>query len=92
MNEFEFDPAKNKINKEKHGIDFVKAKELWQRDRVIIPARKVSGESRFAIVGTIQNKHYVAIFTQRKDKIRIISCHPADKKWRKIYEKYVQEF
>jgi uncharacterized DUF497 family protein len=27
--EFEFDPVKSLSNKDKHGIDFVEAQELW---------------------------------------------------------------
>ncbi len=28
--EFEFDKSKNESNKQKHGIDFNEAKELWE--------------------------------------------------------------
>jgi len=27
--EFEYDPVKSEANKEKHGLDFERAKELW---------------------------------------------------------------
>jgi len=28
--EFEYDPVKSETNKQKHGIDFERAKELWR--------------------------------------------------------------
>ena len=28
--EYEFDPLKSESNREKHGVDFVQAQELWQ--------------------------------------------------------------
>ena len=72
--EFEFDPNKSKNNKEKHGIDFEEAQELWNDpDRVVIPA-KTEDEVRFATLGKIGNKNWIAIYTLRKIKVRIISC------------------
>jgi uncharacterized DUF497 family protein len=64
---------------------------MWEGDHVIIPAKNISGEKRFALLGKVQQKCYVAIFTKRRERIRIISCHHADEKWRKIYEKKITE-
>jgi uncharacterized DUF497 family protein len=37
---FEWDADKSRSNREKHGIDFDRARELWQDiDRIEIPAR-----------------------------------------------------
>ena len=30
--EFEYDPRKSKMNKNKHGIDFIEAQLLWEDD------------------------------------------------------------
>ena len=36
----EFDPDKSRINKTKHGIDFIEAQALWDDDNLIeIPAK-----------------------------------------------------
>ena len=38
--EFEFDPIKSDLNKEKHGIDFIEAQTLWNDpDLIEIPVR-----------------------------------------------------
>ena len=40
--EYEFDPAKCAVNKEKHGIDFLEAQILWDDpDLIEIPVRTV---------------------------------------------------
>ncbi|MBI4208604.1 MAG: BrnT family toxin [Deltaproteobacteria bacterium] len=88
---FEYDPNKSEINEKQHGVNFVEAQELWEGNYVMIPAKDVKGENRSSILGKIEGKIYVAIFTQRGEKLRIISCHRAGKKWEKIYEQYLQE-
>ena len=46
---FEFDPRKSRSNEDKHGIDFVKAQEIWEdADFMEIPARTVD-EPRFVV-------------------------------------------
>ncbi len=55
--EFEFDPTKSQSNKQKHGIDFKEAQDLWvDLDRIEIPARTVD-EQRLVIIGKIGDKH-----------------------------------
>ena len=84
--EFEFDPNKNKKNKEKHGIDFIEAQELWEDPyRIEIPAKYLD-EPRYLLIGKINDQHWAAIFTYRKDKIRIISVRRARKNEKEIYE------
>ncbi len=56
--EFEFDEAKSRSNKTKHGIDFVEAQALWEDDlRIEIPAR-TTYEPRVLVVGLIGGKHF----------------------------------
>jgi len=86
MSEFIYDENKSSTNKNKHGIDFIEARLLWEDvDRIIIPAR-VLDELRFIIIGKIENKYWSAIFTIREDKIRIISARRSRKEEIKIYE------
>ena len=86
MSEFIYDENKSSTNKNKHGIDFIKAQLLWEDvDRIIIPA-KVVDELRFIIIGKIVNKYWSAIFTIREDKIRIISSRRSRKEEIIIYE------
>jgi uncharacterized DUF497 family protein len=70
---FEFDEAKSRANKAKHGIDFVEAQALWlDRDLLSAVSRSVT-EPRFLFVGKIDGKHWSAIVTYRGETIRIIS-------------------
>lgn len=91
MEHFEFDPAKSQTNKERHGIDLAWAQRLWEETHVIIPAKNVSGENRCLILAKVRGKHYAAIFIKRDEAIRLISCHRADRRLEKIYERHIQE-
>ncbi len=86
--EFEFDPAKNQINKVKHGIDFEKAKELWNDPNAIEIASDYPGEERIARIGKIGEKFWTAIFTYRSSVIRIISVRRAHGNEQKRYEDF----
>jgi uncharacterized DUF497 family protein len=71
--EFEWDVDKSRSNREKHGIDFEQARELWRDiDRIEIPARD-QDEPRFLVIGRIEEKYWSAVITYRGENIRIIS-------------------
>lgn len=85
---FEFDETKNESNKKKHGIDFIKAQELWEDiERIEIPAR-TEDEPRVLVIGKVAEKHWSAVITYRKDRIRIISVRRSRKEEVKIYESF----
>jgi uncharacterized DUF497 family protein len=71
--DFEFDEAKSRANKIKHGIDFVEAQGLWLDVRRIEIPTLTRDEPRSMIVGMIADKHWSAVITLRGDKTRIIS-------------------
>lgn len=84
--EFEYDPAKSEQNESKHGVNFEQAKELWlDEDRLAIPARSDS-ESRFALLGKVENKLWMMFYTHRGDRVRIISVRRARINEEKCYE------
>jgi uncharacterized DUF497 family protein len=83
---FEYDQQKSVANKEKHGIDFIQAQQLWQDPEcLVIPARTVN-ESRFLLISRLDKKIWPAIFTIREQKIRIISVRRAREDEQKIYQ------
>ena len=85
---FEYNNNKSSANKAKHGIDFVKAQAIWDDEsRVEIPA-KVVGESRYLVIGLIDEKHWSAIVTYRDDNIRIISVRLSRIEEIEIYENF----
>ncbi len=84
--EFEFDEAKSRANKAKHGLDFVEAQALWLDEmRVEIPAR-TEDEPRFVVVGLIGEKHWSAVITYRGQRVRLISVRRSRVEEVTIYE------
>jgi uncharacterized DUF497 family protein len=84
--EFEFDPAKSEANRKKHGIDFLEAQALWDDpDLIEIPA-KTTGEARLLVVAKLSGKHWSAIITWRRDRLRIISVRRSRQEEVEIYE------
>lgn len=83
---FEFDEAKSKSNKAKHGIDFLAAQKLWDDPWLLeIPAKTVD-EPRSLVIGVIEGKHWSAVITYRDDNIGIISVRRARTKEVALYE------
>lgn len=83
---FEYDQKKSITNKEKHGIDFHEARELWlDQNRLVIPARS-DDEDRFALLAKYRGKVWAAFFTVREESIRIISVRRARDAEENIYE------
>ncbi len=83
---FEYDPEKSKANKIKHGIDFERAKSLWEdADLLEIPAKTID-EPRILCIGRIKSKHYSAVITYRGDNIRIISVRRSRQQEIDLYE------
>ena len=79
-------PKKSDTNKNKHGIDFIEAQELWNDiDLLEIPA-KTADEPRFLVIGKIDEKHWTGIITYRNDNIRIISVRRARNEEIELYE------
>ena len=84
--EFEFDPAKSAANKDKHGIDFVEAQALWLDGGQVDAPIPLEGEPRFLVIGRLEGKHWTAVCTLRREKVRIISVRRARKTEVMFYE------
>ena len=83
---FEFDPKKSDSNKQKHGLDFIEARALWDdADLLEIPVQTID-EPRYLVIGTIEGKYWSGVITYRGDKIRIISVRRSRKEEVDIYE------
>ncbi len=82
----EFDSAKNRSKKEKHGIDFIEAQRLWEDpDRAEVKVFTMD-EPRSLVIGKINGRHWTAVITVRGTKIRIISVRCSRKNEVAIYE------
>lgn len=82
---FEYDPQKSAANKAKHGLDFDEAQALWDDENAIEKQAPYRGEARFLWIGSIGTKIWVAVFTPRADRIRLISVRPAGYNERQFY-------
>lgn len=83
---FEYDPNKSQTNKQKHGIDFEDAQQLWRDQNLLVFNVQTEPESRQLGIAKLNNKYWSAIFTLRGNKIRIISVRRARKKEIELYE------
>jgi hypothetical protein len=84
---FVWNEDKSKINRDKHGIDFEAAKNLWlDKDQIEIYA-PYPIEDRRIIIAEYHNKIWAAIYTIRDGTIRIISVRRARKREVNLYEK-----
>ena len=85
--DFEYDPVKSEINARKHGIDFDGAQKLWRDSGLLVLPSTFAEEDRFLAVGRIEDKHWTAIFTERGERIRIISVRRSRPEEKGLYER-----
>ncbi|MDG4901261.1 MULTISPECIES: BrnT family toxin [unclassified Mesorhizobium] len=75
---FEWDAAKAKINKAKHGIDFELAPE-FDFANAVVDDSTVYGEERLVATGIIGLSVCVMVYVERGETIRVISLRRATK-------------
>jgi len=70
-----FDPAKDAINLEKHGLSLNFGDRLFKDGNyLVIPSmREVDNEERFKVVGVVDGKLFTGVFVWRNDMPRFIS-------------------
>lgn len=92
---FEWDPAKDDINRAKHDLCFEEATELFKAgvDYLEIYDEEHSDEEeRFIAVGPIRRGVIVVAYTERDDDVlRVLSARMATKRERHRYEKCESE-
>jgi len=84
--DFEYDPAKSRSNRAKHGLDFVEAQRLWDDPDVLEIPAKTRDEPRFLVIGKIDGRHWSGVITYRDDKLRIISVRRSRAEEVTLYE------
>ncbi|MEO7086808.1 MAG: BrnT family toxin [Gemmatimonadaceae bacterium] len=84
--DFEFDDAKSRSNKEKHGIDFIDAQRLWLDDRLLEVQARTDDEPRFVAIGRIAGAHWSAVITYRDGRVRLISVRRSRTEEVALYE------
>lgn len=84
---FEWDHAKSETNRDKHGIDFETAKNLWRDENRIEIEASHPVEERNIIIAKLYGKLWTAIYTTRNNTVRIISVRHAREKEAALYGK-----
>jgi len=84
--EFEWDENKSLSNKQKHGIDFASATELWNDTGGVEIQTTFRDESRNILIGKIRGRLWAAVFTLRDSAVRIISVRKAREREAELYE------
>jgi hypothetical protein len=88
LDAFEWDSSKDEINKEKHKIGFEEAIELFDAPHLRLRSDR-SGEIRWVALGKAQGRVVAVIYTERVERIRIISARMARTKEREIYQQRI---
>lgn len=86
---FEWDPEKARENEQKHSVGFPEASEVFDDDHSSsVPDPDHSAdEDRYLIFGVSkQGQHLVVSYTERGERIRLISARPMTSRERRAYE------
>lgn len=86
MPAIEFDPAKDEVNRAKHGVSLTLALELdWDEALVRVDTRVDYGETRMIALAPGNGILYYVAFVERSDVRRIISLRRANRREVKHY-------
>ena len=82
----EFDPAKDEINRAKHGMSLADAERIdWETAIINVDDRNEYGETRYQALGLIGARVHFVAFTVRAGAVRVISLRKANKREEKRY-------
>ena len=86
--EFEWDEVKSEACFRQRGFDFAyAARAFFDPDRLVhADTRRLYGEDRYQLLGTIEQRLFVVVYTPRKDAMRIISARKANQREVKHHE------
>ena len=84
---FEYDTAKDSINRHNHGLSLSVAEELdWTSLKGFEDDRQDYGEKRFVGYALRHGRLHAVVYTYRGMKIRVISLRKANSRERKWYD------
>lgn len=85
--EFEWDEGKAEGNQSKHGVSFEEAAEVFFDPFYQTGDASVDEEQRDFVLGySLSLRVLLVVYTERGERIRIISARPATRSERKVYE------
>ena len=81
-----YDPAKDRANRQKHGVSLALAADLdVDAALVVADRRRAYGEERFQAIAPIDGRLHVLVFTMRGNTLRAISLRKANAREVKRY-------
>lgn len=85
--EFEWDDGKAAANIYKHGVSFVQAISAYRDPFAFerLDRRRDYGEDRFILIGMASGRLLTIAYTERADRVRIISARKATKYEEELY-------
>lgn len=85
---FEWDEVKSQICFTQRGFDFAYvARAFFDPSRIVhADTRRSYGEERYQLMGMIEQRLFVVVYTTRHDAMRIISARKANQREVKHYE------
>ncbi len=84
--EIEFDPAKDAIDRRKHGLSLADAAWFAIDAAAVVPDERFAyGDNRFRAYGLIGTRMHMLVFTMRGEMLRTISLRKANKREIRIY-------
>jgi hypothetical protein len=87
--DFEWDPEKARANARKHGVSFFEACEVFDDDHssAVRDPDHSTQEERYLIFGMSKGAKYLVVsYTERGERIRLISARQMTPRERKAYE------
>ena len=88
--EFEWDEAKRRANYRKHGLDFRDVEKVFQEVTLTAEDKRQDyGDKRLISLGRLEDIVVVVVYTERSEKIRLISMRRANQKERRAYEEKI---
>lgn len=86
--DIEFDPAKDRLNREKHGLSLAEAQRFeWETAFWQVDNRADYGETRYLAIGYIGQRLHVLVYTDRGKVRRVISLRKANSREEETYAK-----
>ena len=87
--EFEWDTDKARVNRDKHGISFELAAQIFKRDRYSLKSEYVDGEFRQTDIGLVDTMVILVVtHTDREGRTRIISARKATTREKRLFNDY----
>jgi uncharacterized DUF497 family protein len=85
--EFEWDPAKAQANLRKHKVPFLMACEAFKDASRLehLDASSYYGEERWIVLGRVEQTILFVVYTQRGQRIRLISARRANRDEQRRY-------